>query len=189
MSNLLIICLTGMPGAGKSTVATCLQKKGIPLIVMGDVIRCLALKSNLKLSDQNLGKLMLDLRKEKGKGAIAYLILDQIKKLSIVNGKIRSIIVDGIRNIEEVEILKSFAKVKVLAIHGSASTRFEHIKNRSREDAPTNLTSFRKRDSRELKVGISKVIALADEAISNNEISLDELCKRSRKIVEGWLNE
>jgi dephospho-CoA kinase len=176
-----------MPGAGKSTVAACLQKKGMALIVMGDVIRSLALKSNLKLSDRNLGKLMLDLRKEKGKGAIAYPVLDQIKKMLKPNGKIKSIIVDGIRNIEEVEILKSFGTVKVLAIHGSASTRFEHIKNRSREDAPVNLVRFKERDSRELKVGISKVIALADEAISNNEISLEELCKRSRKIVEAWI--
>ena len=57
-----------MPGAGKSTVAACLQKKGMPLIVMGDVIRSRAVKSNLEPSDGNLGRLMLELRKKMGKG-------------------------------------------------------------------------------------------------------------------------
>ena len=58
------------------------------------------------------------------------------------SANIKSIIVDGIRNIEEVEILKSFGKVKVLAIHGSASPRFEHIKKRSREDAPIDFLAI-----------------------------------------------
>ena len=185
----MMICLTGMPGAGKSTVAACLQKKGMPLIVMGDVIRSRAVKSNLEPSDGNLGRLMLELRKKMGKGAIAYAILEEIKEMLKESANIKSIIVDGIRNIEEVEILKSFGKVKVLAIHGSASTRFEHIKKRSREDAPIDLSNFNERDSRELEVGISQAIALADEAISNNEICVDELCERSCKIVEAWINE
>ena len=32
----IIVCLTGMPGAGKSTIAFSLKEKGFPVITMGD---------------------------------------------------------------------------------------------------------------------------------------------------------
>ena len=35
--DILIVALTGMPGAGKTTVANYLSQKGIPLLIMGDV--------------------------------------------------------------------------------------------------------------------------------------------------------
>ena len=35
----LIVCLTGMPGAGKSTVAIVLKEKGFSVIIMGDIVR------------------------------------------------------------------------------------------------------------------------------------------------------
>ncbi|MGI0004620.1 MAG: AAA family ATPase, partial [Candidatus Nitrosotenuis sp.] len=34
----LIVCLTGMPGAGKSTIAAGLEKKGFVSINMGDAV-------------------------------------------------------------------------------------------------------------------------------------------------------
>lgn len=64
-----------MPGAGKSTVATILHNDGFSVITMGDVIREEAIRQNLEMSDSNLGNLMLNLRKNMGPAAIAYLIL------------------------------------------------------------------------------------------------------------------
>ena len=37
--NVLIVGLTGMPGAGKSTLAESLFRKGIPVVIMGDAVR------------------------------------------------------------------------------------------------------------------------------------------------------
>jgi len=61
----LIVCLTGMPGAGKSTIADGLKSKGFEIINMGDAVRAEAKKRNLEPSGQNLGKLMLELREKK----------------------------------------------------------------------------------------------------------------------------
>ena len=49
----LIICLTGMPGAGKSTVANSLKEKGFLVITMGDIVREEARQRNLEMTDDN----------------------------------------------------------------------------------------------------------------------------------------
>jgi dephospho-CoA kinase len=77
--RVVIICLTGMPGAGKSTVANSLKDKGFLVITMGDVIREEAIRLNLDLGDANLGKLMIKMRNEMGQGAIAELVIKRIK--------------------------------------------------------------------------------------------------------------
>jgi len=74
----LIVCLTGMPGSGKTTIATGLKSKGFEVINMGDAVRTEAQKRNLEPTSQNLGKLMLELREKNGAGAIAELIQSQI---------------------------------------------------------------------------------------------------------------
>ncbi|MEK6944050.1 MAG: AAA family ATPase, partial [Thermoproteota archaeon] len=53
----LIVCLTGMPGAGKSTIANGLKSKGFDVINMGDAVRAEAKKRNLEPTGGNLGKL------------------------------------------------------------------------------------------------------------------------------------
>ena len=63
----LIVGLTGMPGAGKTTVANYLSQKGFPLLVMGDVVREVAENDGLELTSDNLAKLMLRLRKRNPK--------------------------------------------------------------------------------------------------------------------------
>jgi hypothetical protein len=40
-----------------------------------------------------------------------------------------------------------------------------------------------------MEVGISNAIALADETISNNDISISELCERSFLTVQKWIQE
>jgi hypothetical protein len=40
-----------------------------------------------------------------------------------------------------------------------------------------------------MEVGISNAIALADETISNNEISISELCQRSFITIQKWIQE
>ena len=126
----LIVCITGMPGAGKSTIAESLRKKGFYVIAMGDVIREEARQRNLDPTDNNLGKLMLKLRDDLGPGAIAHLILRKINRED--NSTVRNIVIDGIRGIAEVEILKRVGCVKLLAIHASTDKRFTHLKQRAR---------------------------------------------------------
>jgi len=178
----LIVCLTGMPGAGKSTIAEGLKSKGYEIINMGNAVRNEAKKRNLEPTGPNLGKLMLELREKNGPGAVAELVKPQIE-----NSTSEVIVIDGIRSSPEIEVLRKFGTVKLLAIHASTDTRYEFLQQRGRSDDPKTKENFEERDDRELGVGISNPIALSDDAISNNNLSKEELIELSFKKIEEWI--
>jgi dephospho-CoA kinase len=184
-----IVCLTGMPGSGKSTVADSLKKKGFAVIVMGDLVRDEVKRKNIEPTDMNLGNLMLKLRKQLGPGAIAHLILNEIEKRESRGDTTHKIVIDGVRSVPEVEILQTIGRVKLLAIHASANIRFEHLRKRARGDAPFNEYEFDNRDKRELAVGISEAIAMSDEMLSNNNLTIEELKEKAIEIVQKWVGE
>ena len=70
MLTKLLVCLTGMPGAGKSTIAEGLKSKNYEIINLGNAVREEARNRNLDPTRENLGKLMLELREKNGPGAM-----------------------------------------------------------------------------------------------------------------------
>jgi dephospho-CoA kinase len=181
----LIVCLTGMPGAGKSSVASFLKEKGFAVVTMGDVVREEAKRQGLEPTDINLGKMMLKLRQDLGPGAVSHIVLQNLAR----DGSCNNVVIDGIRSIAEVEVLKKVGHVRLLAIHASQDTRLKHLKKRGRADAPSNGNEFAGRDKRELSVGVSEAIALANEMVSNNDLTLEQLKQRAYDIVKEWLEE
>ena len=171
-----------MPGAGKSTIADGLVSKGYDVINMGNAVREEASKRNLEPSRENLGKLMLELREKNGPGAVAELIKPKIESSSS-----NVILIDGIRSIDEIQVLRKFGTVKLLAIHASTDTRFDFLQKRGRSDDPQTKEHFVERDSRELDVGISSPIALSDHAISNIGLTKDELIDSAFNIIQSWI--
>jgi dephospho-CoA kinase len=172
-----------MPGAGKSTVASFLKERGFVAITMGDAVREEARRQGLEPTDANFGKLMLKLRQDLGQEAIAHLILRRLER----DGDSGDVVIDGIRSIPEVELLKKIGYVKLLAIHASRDTRLRHLIDRGRSDAPINTNEFTGRDKRELSIGISEAIALADDTVSNNELTLEELKSHAYAIIDEWI--
>jgi len=61
------------------------------------------------------------------------------------------------------------------------------LQKRGRSDDPKTKEIFEERDNRELGVGISNPIALSDDAISNNDLTKEELIEASFKKIEEWL--
>jgi len=171
-----------MPGAGKSTIADGLKPKGYDIINMGNIVREEAKKRNLEATRENLGKLMLELREKNGPGAIAELVKPQIESsISDV------VLIDGVRSNDEIQVLRKFGTVKLLAIHASTDTRFDFLQKRGRTDDPQTIEHFEERDNRELGVGISNSIALSDYAISNIGLTKDELIESTYKIIQSWI--
>ena len=146
---------------------------------MGDVIRREAERLGVKPTDENLGRIMLDLRNKYGRGAVANLIVREIKDDK------RHVIIDGLRNMEEVDILRKYGIVKILAIHAPKEKRLFYIKERKRSDAPTDIEEFEARDRRELEVGLGEAISYADSIIMNDS-SIEELERKAHEVVERW---
>lgn len=171
-----------MPGAGKSTIAEGLQSKGYEIINMGNAVREEAKNRNLESTRENLGKLMLELREKNGPGAIAELIKSQIESSTS-----NVILIDGVRSNDEIQVLRKFGTVKLLAVHASTDIRFDFLQKRGRSDDPQTKEHFEERDNREMDVGISNSIALSDYAISNVDLTKDELIERAFKIIQSWI--
>jgi dephospho-CoA kinase len=179
---LLIIAITGMPGAGKTTAAQALAKTGLKRIAMGDMIREETKRRGLFADDKNMGMVMREMRERYGAGAVAELCLQIIEPM-----KEDAVVVDGIRSVGEVEAFKRAGEVRLLAVHASRQRRFALLSERKRTDDPPNIESFNTRDERELSIGIANAIALADEVISNEHLLPQELAQAVVKIVEGWI--
>jgi dephospho-CoA kinase len=171
-----------MPGAGKSTIVSSLKARGLEALNLGDGVRAEAKKRNLEPTGENLGKLMLELREKNGPGAVADLLTERIK-----NSQSDVIVIDGVRSTAEIEVLKNAGSVKLLSIEASTDTRYKFLGARGRSDDPETKEKFEERDKRELSVGIGKSIAIADETISNNNITLDELTERAYLVIEKWI--
>lgn len=182
MLNKLLVCLTGMPGAGKSTIADGLKSKGYEIINLGNAVREEAKKRNLDPTRENLGKLMLELRENNGSGAIA-----ELAKPIIESSNANVLLIDGVRSNDEIQVLRKLGTVKLLAIHASTDTRFNFLQKRGRSDDPQTKEHFNERDDREIGVGVSNSIALSDFAISNIGLTKDELIKKSYDIIQRWV--
>ena len=172
-----------MPGSGKSTIVSALKAMGLETLNLGDGVRAEAKRRNLEPSGDNLGKLMLELREKNGPGAIAELLTEPIK-----NSQSKVIIIDGVRSTAEIEVLKNVGSVKLLSIEASADTRYKFLSARGRSDDPKTREKFEERDNREIGVGLGESIAIADETISNNNITLDELIELAHKVIEKWID-
>lgn len=163
-SSRLIVCLTGMPGAGKSTAAEASSKLGYEIFSMGDDVRKEAQRRKILPTDENLGTIMLQLRQTGGPVAVATLCRERIEK----EAKSKFIIIDGLRNINEFFEFKKLGAALIVSIHTSPERRFEFLQLRGRSDSPKSFDSFEARDRRELSVGIGEPIGLADEVIVNS---------------------
>ena len=183
MLSKIIVCITGMPGAGKSTIVNKLQEIGFTKFTLGDGIRAEAKRRNVDPSGENLGKIMLEVREKNGPGAVAELIKD-----SIQNSTQDVVIIDGVRSIAEIDVLKQIGDVKLLAIDASPETRFNFLSSRGRSDDPKTQENFQERDNREISVGLDKSIDIADKTITNRNLTIDELVNSAKEIIEGRIN-
>lgn len=184
MKNTIVIGVAGMPGAGKAAVVEIAEDLGYGIIVMGDEVREETKLRGLEPTPENVGKVMLELRKEGGPAAVAKRCIPKIEKM-----KKKVAIIDGVRSLYEADAFKKrFFRFKLLAIHASPETRFKRLFKRKRSDDPARWETFLERDWRELRVGLGSVIASADVMIVNEnrkEVLKEEIKKFLEEVTRG----
>src|SRR5690606_28446826 len=116
---MMVIGVSGMPGAGKGVVSRIAESMGFVVIRMGDVIR-----DEARRRGEDPGVTAVRLRKEHGKYVVAEKCVEIIK-----NSDADMFLIEGIRSPYEVEIFKrNFPGFRVISIFSSRKTRFRRLK-------------------------------------------------------------
>jgi dephospho-CoA kinase len=176
-----IIAFAGMPCSGKTEAVQIAKEMNIPVIRIGDAVFEEVMNRGLPLDDKHVGSIADQMRKKIGKDIWAQRTLKKITSFK----KLNHIVIDGIRNIEEIETFKKeLGKDFVLiAITSSDITRQKRFLHRGREDDSSNIQDLHDRDKRELSWGLGSVIASADIVVPN-EGDLQEFKDEIQKILD-----
>jgi len=153
---------------------------GIPVVVMGDVIRNTVKNAGLEPTDANLGTIANKLRAERGMDAIAHLCIATIEKQHAP-----LVVVDGIRGDAEVRVFrKHFPAFVLIGIDSSFETRLKRLGTRGRSDDIGSSKALRARDERECSWGLKEALKQADIHITNDD-KLELYVERVQALLTG----
>lgn len=181
----IIIGITGAFGSGKSTAAAFFASNGFKIISLSNFLEEEAKKRGFKkITRKILQDLGNEFREKYSSGVLAKKALQAIGE-----NKITKVVIDGIRNPDEIEVLRKNKNFKLLAIISDREVRFKRLqKVKRREELTREL--FSKLDHRDFGLGqkktglhVSLCIALADNFITNNQ-NLDDFYKELKKYLE-----
>lgn len=184
-----IVCLVGMCGSGKSTVADELVKKGYSFVRFGQITLDIVIEKCLEPTEENEKVIRESIRKEHGMGAFATLNIPKFDQLLKQN----NVVADGLYSWSEYKILKDYYKKNmiVVALVASPETRYQRLEARKEIDEkmrnrPYTRDQAKSRDYAEIE-NIEKggPIAMADYYIFNNS-NLENLKKETNNLLR-WL--
>jgi dephospho-CoA kinase len=174
-----VIGVVGYPASGKGEFSRVAGQEGVPVVVMGDVIRREAAKEGLGTSDAVLGEMAVRLRKERGMDAVAILTIDDVKAL-----RAPLLLVDGLRGDAEVRLFRErFPGFLLVGIVSSFANRLARSSARGRSDDLSRAEDLLNRDRREEGFGLARALAEADLVIENNG-SLGEFEAKVRALLD-----
>lgn len=159
-----VIGVVGLPASGKGEFAKIAAAQGVPVIVMGDLIRRAVEHAGLPPTDSSMGAVANRLRAERGMDAIAQLCIPVIRQQTAP-----LVLVDGIRGDTEVMLFrKHFPDFTLVAIEASFEKRLGRLGSRGRSDDTLTAETLKARDERELGWGLGAALAMADVRIGND---------------------
>lgn len=179
-----VIGVVGLPASGKGEFSRIAVEMGIPIVVMGDVIREAVRESGLPVTDANLGAVANRLRREEGMAAIAR---RSVPRIRACNAPL--VLVDGIRGDAEVSVFRGeFSHFFLVGIDAPFSDRLERLSRRGREDDFSHPEQLLERDKREISWGLGRALSSADHTIYNSG-TLEEFTCASRHLLHTLMED
>jgi dephospho-CoA kinase len=171
--NAKIICLVGMPGAGKSSCVEHLEQKGWPSVYFGGVTIDEVKARGLEVNEANERMVREDIRIQEGIGAVAIRIIPKIDALIAAGANV--VIADGLYGWTEYKILKEKYGDNVITIAITAARHVRHERLAHRPVRPLTDEQATSREDAEIEnMEKGGPIANADYTIVN-ETALDSL--------------
>jgi dephospho-CoA kinase len=173
-----VIGVVGLPASGKGEFSQVAREMGIPIVVMGDVIRDEVQAAGLPLTDENLGGTASRLREEEGMDAIAKRCIPRIEAL-----RAPLVLVDGIRGEAEVRLFRSrFPEFYLIGIDAPFSVRLARLASRGRSDDFVSEEELLRRDRREIGWGLGEALTHADYVLDNGD-GLEQFAAEARALL------
>ncbi len=171
-----VICVTGMPAAGKEEFQKVAAQEGYVIVRMGDVVREEARRRGLPITDAAVGGMAHEERQKHGVAVWAERTIPHVRA--------ERVCIDGLRSPAELATFRTaFGHgLVVFAVVAEPKTRWERVQRRQREDDARSWQEFLRRDARERGWGLEDVIGAADVTIVN-EGSLDQFYADVRRAL------
>ncbi len=158
-----VIGVVGYPASGKGEFSRVAGEIGIPVVVMGDMIRRRVDAAGQPRTDAYIGEAARQLRAELGMDAVAILTAQDVDLLNA-----DTVVIDGIRGDAEVRYFRShFPDFTLVAVRASFATRLARMQSRGRSDDTVTAETLTARDVREDSFGLARAMELADLVIEN----------------------
>lgn len=166
-----VIGVAGPFGSGKTTAATFFEKHGFQRITLSSFLEEQLKSDDKKITRKNLQDLGNQWRSQYGVGVLAKKALELIFK-----NNTEKVVIDGIRNLGEVEEFRNSTKFILLGVVADRNIRFERVKNlKNRENLTLEL--FDQLDLRDLGITedsisglqVAKCLAISDYFINSND--------------------
>lgn len=164
-TDIKLIAIVGMPGAGKSVAAEFFKSKGWPVLRFGDQVDIGLQEHGLERNEKNERWYREKLRSELGMVAMAIKIEPRIIEAQKTNN---IVVLDGLYSWEEYIYLRNkFSYIKLLCIYAPPEVRYERLSCRTVR--PLTRDEAMGRDIAELEnLNKGGPIAVADNLIKNN---------------------
>ncbi|MBN2518793.1 MAG: AAA family ATPase [Candidatus Altiarchaeota archaeon] len=175
----LVVGLSGRIGSGKGAVAQYLREKyGAEQFVFSKILADVLDRLSLPKTRQNLQKLGDSLRREFHKGVIVDALANDISK-----SKASLVVVDGIRYVNEVKMLRGFKENVLLYVDAPLEKRYERCVRRGEKgEGGMSLEEFEKSDLGPTELELEKVKGMADHILENTG-SIEELHRKVGSIL------
>lgn len=176
-----IIILVGLPGSGKSTILKHFKKKyDIKGFKTGDVIREERKRRGLKNTKENDAKISEWFHSNGREKLMAERIWAKAKKLTS-----RIVVLDGLRSSQQLKHLQKISRIKpiIVSLEAPFEIRAKRMLKRKRWGSDENIEYLKKREAREKKLGLMKLIKSAkyhvdcSGSIKSSEINADTVIK------------
>lgn len=183
----IVIGLVGPIASGKGTISEYLKSQGFKYFSLSDVVREETVARGLEMSRKNLQDVGNDLRETYGGAVLVHRLEEKINQQDFV-------VIDGIRNPEEIFAIKKQFGGKIITISAYKNRRVERYLERAKvrgEDA-ASVASFKMIDERDLGKGeaesgqqVQACIDLADFTLKNNE-TIEEFHQNCREMLDNF---
>jgi dephospho-CoA kinase len=175
---LRVIGVVGLPASGKGEFSRIAREMGIPVVVMGDVIRRKAAEEGIPEDDTGLGGIGNRLREEHGMDAIARFTIPAVEATGAP-----LVVIDGIRGDAEVQAFRGrFPDFLLVGIVASFEARLTRLAARGRADDSGQRENLKLRDARERGWGLSRALRQA-ESVIKNEGTMAEFEEKVRALL------